>query len=115
MLSRPTWAALYSWSVIKTVLYFLDCDPFEACLILILDSFFLEKVVDFSDIRLLSVLARHSCGKVRFFDYPDHFIHHPDALQCMHAALLEAWRLYRGLSTRARSKAMEPYSELAWG
>ena len=56
VLFRPPWAALHSWSVIKIVLYCLDCDLFEACLILTLDSLFLEMVVDSSDNRGLSVL-----------------------------------------------------------
>ena len=34
MLFTPTWAALYSWSVIEMVPYCIHLDLFEACLIL---------------------------------------------------------------------------------
>ena len=99
----------------QIILYCLDCDLFGACLIWTLHSLSLEMVVDSSDNRELSVLARHSCGNVRIFDYFDDQIDHFDALQCINAALLEAWRLYRGSSAQAQSKAAELHWELARG
>ena len=112
---RPSWAAPYSSSVTEIVLYCLDCDLFETYLILDLDSLFLEMVVDSFDNRELSALACHSCSNVGFLDFFDDSISHSEALQCMHAALLEAWRVYPDSSARARSKALELHLELAWG
>ena len=69
MLFRPTWAVLCSWSVIEIVPYCLDSDLFAACLILTLDVLVLEMVVDSSDNRGPSALARHSCSNAEFLNY----------------------------------------------
>ena len=53
----------------EIVLYCLDLDLFEACLILTLDSLFLQMVLVSFDNHGLSVLARHSCSNVGFLDY----------------------------------------------
>ena len=81
MLFRPTWAALYSWSEIQIVLSCRECDLFGACLILTLDSLFLEMVADSSDNCGLSVLACHSCSNVGCLDYPDTWIDDLDTPQ----------------------------------
>ena len=80
MLCRPSLAAPYSWSVIEVVLYCLDYDLCKACLIWTLDALPLEMVVDSSDKHGLSVIARRSCNKVRFLDYPDDPMYHFDNL-----------------------------------
>ena len=89
MFLTPSWDAPYPWSVIKILLYCLECDPFEACRIWTVDSLSLEMVVDSSGDRGLIVLAHRSCNNVGFLDYPDDSMEHFDDLQCMHGALLE--------------------------
>ena len=115
MLPRPSWVAPYSWNMIKIVLYGLDCDLFKTCRTSTLDSLFIKIVVVSFGNGGLSVPARRSCINVRFSRCRDNSIDHFDDLQCMHAALLEPWRLYRGSSARVRSQALELHSVLAWG
>ena len=81
MLFGPTCAVLCSCSVIKIVLYCLDLDLLEGCLILTDDVLFLEMVVDWFDNRGPSALARHSCSNDGFLDYPDDSTNHSDAHQ----------------------------------
>ena len=69
--------------------YCLDLALFEACLILTLDVFFLEMVVNSSDNRGPSVLARHSCSNAGSLDYPDDLTDHSDLHQCICVALPE--------------------------
>ena len=113
MLFNPTWAVLCSWSVLKIVLYYLDLDLFEACLILILDVLSLPMVVDYSDTRGPNALARHSCSNAGFLHYPDDSTDHSDVHQCMHVTLLEALPLYQDSSALAGSKPLELQAESA--
>ena len=91
MLFSPTWGILCSWSVIEIILYSLNLDRFEACLILTLDALFLEMLVDSSDSRGPSALARHSCSNAESLDYLVGSTDHSDVRLFRLAALLEAW------------------------